>query len=37
MTRSALPRLSIALAIVVSVPWLAPNRGELDPASVERA
>ena len=35
--RSVLPRLSLALAILAAALWLALNRGELDPASVESA
>jgi uncharacterized membrane protein YdjX (TVP38/TMEM64 family)/rhodanese-related sulfurtransferase len=35
--RSALPRLSLALAVLSAALWLALNRGQLDPASVESA
>ena len=35
--RSVLPRVSLALAILAGALWLALNRGQLDPASVESA
>ncbi|MFZ1102337.1 MAG: VTT domain-containing protein [Hyphomicrobiaceae bacterium] len=37
MLRSVLPRVSLALAILAGVLWLALNRGQLDPASAESA